>query len=85
MSWGIDVIYLLVIEKRCDNMEIVYWVIGFIIAIILIVIIYYIVQWKWSKVDKYELQQRSKDEALNLFDKFMSLFDKKDKDDDSKW
>ena len=61
-------------------MELAYWVIGVVVAIILIVVIYYIVQWRWSKVDKYELQQRSKDEALNLFDKFMSLFDKKGDD-----
>lgn len=66
-------------------MEILYWFLGIIALIIVIVIVYHIVQWKWSKVDKYELQQKSKDEALNLFDKFMSLFDKKDKDDDSKW
>ena len=57
---------------------------GGIVVIRLIVIIYHIVQWRWSKVDKYELQQNSKNKALDLFDKFMSLFDK-DKDDDSKF
>lgn len=65
-------------------MEIVYLTLGAIAVIILIVIIYHIVQWRWSKVDKYELQQNSKNKALDLFDKFMSLFDK-DKDDDSKF
>lgn len=65
-------------------MEIVYLALGAIAVIILIVIIYHIVQWRWSKVDKYELQQNSKNKALDLFDKFMSLFDK-DKDDDSKF
>lgn len=65
-------------------MEIVYLALGAIAVIILIVIVYHIVQWRWSKVDKYELQQNSKNKALDLFDKFMSLFDK-DKDDDSKF
>ena len=61
-------------------MEIAYWLIGVVIVIILIVVIYNIVQWMWSKVDKYELKQRSKDMALNILDKFMSLFDKKGDD-----
>lgn len=65
-------------------MEIVYLALGAIAVIILIVIVYHVVQWRWSKVDKYELQQNSKNKALDLFDKFMSLFDK-DKDDDSKF
>lgn len=65
-------------------MEIVYLTLGAIAVIILIVIVYHIVQWRWSKVDKYELQRNSKNKALDLFDKFMSLFDK-DKDDDSKF
>ena len=65
-------------------MEIVYLALGAIAIIILIVIVYHVVQWRWSKVDKYELQQNSKNKALDLFDKFMSLFDK-DKDDDSKF
>lgn len=66
-------------------MEIVYWVLGAIAVIIVIIIVYHVVQWKWSKVDKYELQQNSKNKALDLFDKFMGLFDKKDNDDDSKF
>ena len=61
-------------------MEIAYWLIGVVIVIILIVVIYNIVQWRWSKVDKYELKQRYKDMALNILDKFMSLFDKKGDD-----
>lgn len=65
-------------------MEIVYLALGAIAVIIIIVIVYHVVQWRWSKVDKYELQQNSKNKALDLFDKFMSLFDK-DKDDDSKF
>ena len=65
---------------RGDSMEIAYWLIGVVIVIILIVVIYNIVQWMWSKVDKYELKQRSKDMALNILDKFMSLFDKKGDD-----
>lgn len=65
-------------------MEIVYLALGAIAVIILIVIVYHVVQWRWSKVDKYELQRNSKNKALDLFDKFMSLFDK-DKDDDSKF
>ena len=78
-------IYLIVNNKGGDDkMEIVYLALGAIAVIILIVIIYHIVQWRWSKVDKYELQQNSKNKALDLFDKFMSLFDK-DKDDDSKF
>ena len=66
-------------------MEIVYLALGAIAIIILIVIVYHVVQWRWSKVDKYEFKQRQKDNALNIFDKFMSLFDKKNKDDDDKW
>lgn len=66
-------------------MEIVYLALGAIAVIIIIVIVYHVVQWRWSKVDKYELQRNSKNKALDLFDKFMSLFDKKSKDDDDKW
>ena len=66
-------------------MEIGYWLIAIIVVIIVIVVVYYVVQWRWSKVDKYEFKQNSKNKALDLFDKFMSLFDKKNKDDDNKW
>lgn len=66
-------------------MDIVYLALGLIGTIIVVVIAYHIIQWRWSKVDKYELRQRSKNRALDLFEKFMSLFDKKNKDDDNKW
>lgn len=65
-------------------MDIVYLALGLIGIIIVVVIAYHIIQWRWSKVDKYELRQRSKNRALDLFEKFMSLFDKKSKDND-KW
>ena len=67
-------------------MDIVYLALGLIGIIIVVVIAYHIIQWRWSKVDKYELRQRSKNRALDLFEKFMSLFDKKSKDNDNdKW
>ena len=50
-------------------MEIVYLALGAIAVIIIIVIVYHVVQWRWSKVDKYELQQNSKNKALDLFEK----------------
>ena len=62
-------------------MGIVKAVIAGIIIIIAIVVIYNVVMWKWSKVDKYDLKERSKNKFLDIFEKIASLFDKKDKGD----
>lgn len=62
-------------------MGIVKAVIACIIIIIAIVVIYNVVMWKWSKVDKYDLKERSKNKFLDIFEKIASLFDKKDKGD----
>ena len=53
-------------------------IIIFLVVLVVIIVGYKVVMWKWGKVDKYELQQNSKNAFLNLWDRLMGLFSHND-------